>query len=60
MHSYHNVAKLRQIRGACHIMKVQSPKNQTKIMGADYSVTSTIDLNVQVSDFLPQCIAVEA
>src|ERR1700730_2880258 len=65
MHSYHNVAELRQFRGAFCWRDRQSPAafwptgepltpNQALMLAA-----AAVDLNIEVPDFLPQRVAVQ-
>src|SRR6266404_3587144 len=64
MYSYHNVAELRQFRGGTDHESDRSPA-AFRLM-ARWSrrlsrlAPAAVDLDVQIADFLPQCIAVEA
>src|SRR5580700_46141 len=63
MHSYHNVAKLRQFRGAFALRDAQiaycSEPSQTEQVIKPL-VAAAVDLDVQVANLLSQRVAVEA
>ena len=59
MHSYHNVAELRQFRGARCVEFSQYP-GFCEFQAAKPLAAAPINLDVEIPDLLPQRIAVEA
>src|SRR5580693_7372414 len=63
MHSYHNVAELRQFRGAFCRLDRQSPAAfwpTGKVLTPNQALApAAVDLNVEVPDLLPQRVAVQ-
>src|ERR1700722_10328675 len=65
MHSYHNVAELRQFHGAFCWRDRQSPAAfwpTEKLLTPNQARTlapAAINLNIEVTDFLPQRVAVQ-
>jgi hypothetical protein len=67
MHSYHNVAKLRQIHGtpgpsesARYTVISARRKAMEALRPPKSSIATPVDLNVQIANLLPQRVAVEA
>jgi hypothetical protein len=59
MHSYHNVAKLRQFHGAYRARSVRPHQKLGLHNALRRSIPSPVDLDAQVPDLFPQRIPVE-
>jgi hypothetical protein len=69
MHSYNNVAQLRHFRGVYHgiprpngakITEFHLESVERRSSPASRLSPRSVDLNIQIADFLPQGIAIEA